>query len=136
MGWKTATGLGRLVCFCSACQLDHTGKARLTSKRSARFRRNGQGIIDPVRIGEQYGTLGLGKASEYEERASEATETRKATQAELIAFEDEAGKRRREEEVARQEGIKEALKKETSMFFCECCNKQYVKITEWENHLR
>ena len=57
-------------------------------------------------------------------------------QAELIAFEDEAARSKREDEVTRQEGIKEALKKETSVFFCECCNKQYVKITEWENHLR
>lgn len=24
---------------------------------------------------------------------------------------------------------------ETSVFFCDWCNKQYVKITEWENHL-
>lgn len=98
--------------------------------------RHGQGIRDPVSIGEQNGLLGLGKASEYEERAAEATETRKATQAELIAVEDEDGRRRREDEVARQEGIKDALKKETSVFFCECCNKQYVKIMEWENHLR
>ena len=37
--------------------------------------------------------------------------------------------------MARQEGINAALKKETSVFFCDCCNKQYVKITEWENHL-
>ena len=52
MGWKNQTGLGK----------------------------GSQGIVDPVRIAEQHGMLGLGKASEYEERATEATETRKATQ--------------------------------------------------------
>lgn len=100
------------------------------------FYRHGQGIKDPVRINEQYGTLGLGKATEYEEVATEATESRRATQAELIATEGEDGRRRREEEVARQEGIRDALRKETSVFYCDCCHKQYVKITEWENHLR
>ena len=57
-------------------------------------------------------------------------------QAELISWEDEAGKAKREEAVARQETIDVARKKELEVFYCECCNKQYVKITEWENHLR
>ena len=55
--------------------------------------------------------------------------------AELIAFEDEHGKRQRESELDRQQTIAAALKQETSAFYCEICDKQYVKITEWENHL-
>jgi hypothetical protein len=71
----------------------------------------------------------------FNQRAEEATEHRKTSMAELIAFEDEHGKRQRESELDRQQTIAAALKQETSAFYCEICDKQYVKITEWENHL-
>lgn len=35
----------------------------------------------------------------------------------------------------RQEAIKAELKKANEVFYCETCEKQYVKITEWENHI-
>ena len=54
--------------------------------------RSGDGITEPVRLGDQYGTLGLGKATEYEEHANAATETRRAMTSEIIAAEDDAAR--------------------------------------------
>lgn len=107
MGWREQTGLGR----------------------------QGEGRVEPVRFSEQYAQLGLGKASEYEEKADEATESRKATTAELIALEDEVTKRQREEQVAREEGIRERLREATDVFYCDVCDKRYVKVMEFDNHL-
>ena len=46
--------------------------------------RRGGGIAVPVRLTEQYGSLGLGKATEYNEKAEAATETRRAMTSELV----------------------------------------------------
>ena len=107
MGWRRGTGLGR----------------------------SSTGIINPVKLMEQHGSLGLGKASEYEEYATAATEQRRAMTSELIAAEDDAAREVREAATARQQGIAEAIKRETAVFYCDVCNKQYAKVTEFENHL-
>ena len=54
MGWRRHTGLGR----------------------------RGEGRVEPVRISDQLHTTGLGKESEYAEKAEEATESRRAMTAE------------------------------------------------------
>lgn len=107
MGWREQTGLGR----------------------------RSEGRVDPVRVSEQYAQLGLGKASEYDDKAEEATESRKAMTTELIAYEDELGRRQREEQVAKEEGIRDKLREETDVFYCDVCDKRYVKVKEFENHL-
>jgi len=107
MGWREETGLGKRA----------------------------DGRREPVRMAEQYATLGLGKAGEYEEKAEVATESRKALTTEVIAAEDDDARQRREEQVAREEGIREKLKEETAAFYCEVCDKRYVKVKEFENHL-
>ena len=100
MGWRRHTGLGR----------------------------RGQGRVDPVRIQEQLCTTGLGKESEYEEKAGEATESRRAMTAELIAFEDEAGREAREARAASEDAIRDAIRRENAAFYCEVCDKQYAKV--------
>merc|ERR1740130_136502 len=82
MGWREQTGLGKKA----------------------------DGRHEPIKMAEQYATLGLGKASEYEEKAEVATEFRKALTTEVIAAEDDQGRQRREEQVAKEEGIREKLK--------------------------
>ena len=97
--------------------------------------RRGGGIAVPVRLTEQYGSLGLGKATEYNEKAEAATETRRAMTSELIASEDADGKAAREAAEARKQGIADAVHNQNAAFYCEICDKQYTKIMEFENHL-
>ena len=54
--------------------------------------RGGDGIVEPIRLSEQQLFLGLGKATEYDERATEATENRRAMAVELMAVEDGAAR--------------------------------------------
>lgn len=35
----------------------------------------------------------------------------------------------------KKETIEAELKKANEVFYCEVCDKQYVKVPEWENHL-
>ena len=97
--------------------------------------RKEHGIVEPVRITEQYASLGLGKATEYDEYAVAATETRKALLAERMVDEDEGERAAREADAARKQDIAEAVQRENAAFYCDICDKQYAKVMEFENHL-
>ena len=88
-----------------------------------------------MRITEQYASLGLGKATEYDEYAVAATETRKALLAERMVDEDEGERAAREADAARKQDIAEAVQRENAAFYCDICDKQYAKVMEFENHL-
>ena len=107
MGWSHGNGLGRAS----------------------------SGIVEPVRLSEQYGQLGLGKLSEYEEQATAATETRRAMTSELIATEDDAARQAREAAHDRRQGIADAIQRENAAFYCAVCDKQYTKVMDYENHM-
>jgi hypothetical protein len=81
--------------------------------------RRGDGIVEPVRLAEQYGSLGLGKATEYADYATAATETRRAMTSEVIAAEDADGRAAREAEEARKQSIADARKREVANFYCD-----------------
>ena len=93
------------------------------------------GIVEPVRISEQYGFLGLGKWTEDETHATAATESRKAMTSELISVEDDVAREARKAQVAHVQMIAAAVSEQTSAFYCDVCAKQYSKVTEFENHL-
>ena len=88
--------------------------AKMGWKRGEGCGRRGGGIVEPVRLAEQHGGLGLGKASEYDEYAAAATETRRAMTSELIASEDDGARAAREAEHSRQQDIADARRRETS----------------------
>ena len=109
--------------------------AKMGWRRGEGCGRRAGGRVEPVRITEQYATLGLGKATEYFETATAATETRRAMMSEVIASEDADAKAAREAKELQKQGIAEAVCKQVESFYCEVCDKQYTKVTEYENHL-
>jgi hypothetical protein len=109
MGWRPGDGLGRLS----------------------------DGRVEPVPLISNDSLLGLGKASEYDRVAVEATETRKATTAETLLVEeaDDRAREARQERNAHEAKVQVALKEALAEFYCTCCNKQYQNAMEMDNHL-
>jgi len=104
MGWKENTGLGR----------------------------DASGIVDPVRINQNFGVLGLGKLAQDDEW-TDGEGKRKALDSELELTEEQMKKR--EEKAEKEKAIKTAVTEINKVFHCDLCNKQYRMITEYEQHL-
>jgi len=104
MGWKAGNGLGK----------------------------NQQGIIDPVRLDCNEFKLGLGKDSEYNYYATEATKERLTLDSEI---DENVVRQRRVGEAERAEKITAEKKKVTKKFYCEICDAQYQTALQWEEHL-
>jgi len=94
-----------------------------------------QGRVDPIRIEIKEDFWGLGKNEEMKNYDQMVTSKPKATQMELIANETEEERKIREEKVKQEEELKKELKAINSVFYCSLCNKQYSKISEYEQHL-
>ncbi|KAJ3031593.1 UNVERIFIED_CONTAM: G patch domain-containing protein 8 [Siphonaria sp. JEL0065] len=108
MGWQAGSGLGK------------EGR---------------KGRVDPVPFIHKADKEGVGKVEETEEKHVESTRTRKALESEVLAAETEEQRAKREIAVSESERIKEEIKAVTRAFYCELCDKQYVKISEFEMHL-
>jgi len=107
MGWKKDTGLGR----------------------------NGSGIVDPIQLNVAAGTLGLGKAQEYEETSKEATRYRKQMEAEIQVSETPERKKAREDQAAKDLLIQTEVQQIVDIYRCDVCNKQYPQAMAFEEHL-
>ncbi|KAL0073552.1 hypothetical protein J3Q64DRAFT_1816181 [Phycomyces blakesleeanus] len=108
MGWKVGEGLGT----------------------------QGQGRIDPISIEIKLDSLGVGKAGEEESYHVSSTARRKALDSEKQLEETEEEKNWRENKVVQKEAIVRELKEVKRAFYCELCDKQYSKISEYEQHLQ
>lgn len=99
--------------------------------------KNGGGIVEPIPIVQADGFLGLGKASEYDRAAEDATEQRKALTMEVLLREegDAAAQEARKAHNANEQRIQAALKEAHAEFYCECCHKQFKEAMEFSNHL-
>jgi len=94
-----------------------------------------QGRVDPIRIEIKEDFWGVGKDEEMNNYYELITSKPKATQSEIIANETEEERKIREEKVKQKEELKKELKEINSVFYCSLCNKQYSKISEYEQHL-
>jgi len=107
MGWQTGTGLGR----------------------------NAQGIVDPIKLDTAIGTLGLGKADEYDSLSEEATKQRKLLDTEVQAIETFEMALAREEKAHKEAKLQQLIAETNSVFYCKLCNKQYTIVSDYEAHL-
>jgi hypothetical protein len=94
-----------------------------------------EGRVDPIRIEIKEDFWGVGKDEEMNSYYQMVTSKPKPTQTEIIANETEEEKKIREEKVRQEEELKKELKAINSVFYCSLCNKQYAKISEYEQHL-
>ncbi|KAI9352126.1 hypothetical protein BDR26DRAFT_797845 [Obelidium mucronatum] len=108
MGWQQGSGLGR------------EGR---------------KGRVDPVPFVHKADKEGVGKSEEVEEKHVESTRTRKALESEVIAAESDEQRAKREIAVSEIIRVKEEIKAVTRPFYCELCDKQYTKISEFDMHL-
>lgn len=105
MGWQRDTGLGRLR----------------------------TGIVEPLQLADASLGYGLGKQEEYDTAATEATRERKKLDVEVE--ETAELKKHRQEKHEKAEQLKEDIKAMNRSFYCETCDKQYVNVGEWSNHM-
>ncbi|KAJ3101859.1 hypothetical protein HK100_004478 [Physocladia obscura] len=108
MGWQINSGLGR------------EGR---------------QGRVDPIPFILKNDQMGVGKNEELEVMHVESTKSRKLLDGEVIATESDEQRTRREMKVERETLIKEEIKAVTRAFYCELCDKQYTKISQFDIHL-
>ncbi|KAI9308186.1 hypothetical protein BJ944DRAFT_260741 [Cunninghamella echinulata] len=108
MGWKYGEGLGS----------------------------SGQGRLDPIRIDIKEDSLGVGKAVQDKEYNVSTTAKRKALDSEKQLEETMEDKLLRQSKVLKKQEIQEELKQVKSAFYCELCDKQYSKVSEYDQHLQ
>ncbi|KAI9336196.1 hypothetical protein DFJ73DRAFT_22392 [Zopfochytrium polystomum] len=94
-----------------------------------------QGRTEPVPHFFKTDLQGVGKQREVEEMADASTAKRKMMESEILAVETEEQRVKREIRLQKEDQIKEEIKTVTAAFYCELCDKQYNKISEYENHL-
>ena len=94
------------------------------------------GRIDPIRIELKDDCLGVGKAEEYTSTHISTTAKRKATDFEKQLEETEEQRVERELKVEKKQAIAKELEEVKRVFYCELCDKQYKKISEFEQHLQ
>eukprot|EP00954_Amorphochlora_amoebiformis_P029028 1392562-Amorphochlora_amoeboformis.AAC.3 len=85
------------------------------------------GIVEPVQLKIQdHGmSLGIGKATEYDEQAEAATANRR-----LLLTE----KKETAEDVLKEEKKREIVKEIQKVFYCKDCDKQYTNVQQYEEH--
>ncbi|KAI9249825.1 hypothetical protein EDC94DRAFT_323564 [Helicostylum pulchrum] len=97
---------------------------------------NGQGRIDPIRIELKDDALGVGKAHELNTHHVESTSKRKALDSEKQLEESESQKQEREFRAKKKQAIAKELQEVKRAFYCELCDKQYKKVSEYDQHLQ
>ncbi|CEG72018.1 hypothetical protein RMATCC62417_07647 [Rhizopus microsporus] len=95
-----------------------------------------QGRVDPILIEVKDETLGVGKAQELEETHVSSTAKRRALDSEKQLEETEIQRIEREYRAEKKQAIMKELEQVKRMFYCELCDKQYNKISEYEQHLQ
>lgn len=105
MGWEENTGLGK----------------------------NRTGIVDPIQLSLQIGTLGVGALQQDEYYINPENIHRRKLESEVE--ETEEVKQKRQAQADHEEKKQSELAQINKVFYCELCDKQYHKATEWDIHL-
>lgn len=80
--------------------------------------------------------MGVGKAQELNTNHIESTSKRKALDSEKQLEESETQKLEREYRAEKKQAIEKELQEVKRAFYCELCDKQYKKVSEYDQHLQ
>jgi hypothetical protein len=94
------------------------------------------GRIDPIRIDLKQDSLGIGKAGQDQEYNESSASKRKILDSEKQMEETAEERQARETKAMKQQEIQEELKHVKRAFYCELCDKQYNKVSEYDQHLQ
>lgn len=92
--------------------------------------------MDPIRIELKDDALGVGKAQEYITNHIESTSKRKALDSEKQMDESDVQRTEREYRAEKKQAIEKELQQVKRAFYCELCDKQYKKVSEYDQHLQ
>ncbi|KAH3744734.1 calcium homeostasis endoplasmic reticulum protein [Pelomyxa schiedti] len=95
--------------------------------------RDATGRTEPVPVYIHIGQTGLGKIEEDDEH-TEASKIHRPLHASEIELTDQQ-KHTIEKKIVIEEAREKEVQDITRVFYCELCNKQYKKISEFESHL-
>ena len=91
------------------------------------------GRVDPVPIEMKDDHMGLGRWTMELEQAQDATEKRKQLEAEKELTEDLI--QQYEARAEQDKKLTETLLEMNKSFYCELCDRQYTKYSEYDNHI-
>ena len=95
--------------------------------------KNSQGIVTPLPIELKADTIGLGQKELVDQWTDAELVKRKSMPQEVEETQDEIEKRQEKAEQSKK--IKEEIKTINREFYCELCDKQYKRVSEYETHL-
>ncbi|XP_064397763.1 G patch domain-containing protein 8-like isoform X2 [Halichondria panicea] len=95
--------------------------------------KNLQGRVEPVPIELKEDHMGLGRWTMELEQAQDATEKRKLLEAEKEITEDLL--QQYEDQAEKDKKLTETLVEMHKAFYCELCDRQYIKYSEYDNHI-
>jgi hypothetical protein len=105
MGWKSGTGLGK----------------------------DGQGRLEPVPLALKDDNMGLGRWTYEVEQAQDTTDKRRQMETEKEITSDLVEKYKAQAE--KEDKLVETILEMNKSFYCDLCDKQYFKYSEYDNHL-
>ncbi len=91
------------------------------------------GRVEPVPIELKEDHMGLGRWTMELEQAQDATEKRKLLEAEKEITEDLL--QQYEDQAEKDKKLTETLVEMHKAFYCELCDRQYIKYSEYDNHI-
>lgn len=94
------------------------------------------GRTDPIRINLKQDSLGVGKAEQDQEYIESSASKRKALDSEKQLEETTEERQLREDKATKHHEIQQELKHVKRAFYCELCDKQYNKVSEYDQHLQ
>ncbi|KAG9035850.1 hypothetical protein FRB95_010444 [Tulasnella sp. JGI-2019a] len=96
----------------------------------------GEGRADPIPFAVKHDNTGLGKMAQDSRVIEETVASRRDLDSERQIKETEEQRTQREARAAQQAAIKSEVTAVIKPFYCEVCDKQYLNVAQFDEHVR